>query len=332
MPCNANEIPQPHAVGSQEFMHLRELFDRSFKAARIGVWECSLPDQTLKWTDMVYEFFDLAPQTPLARDEIIKLYTPEARRQLSEVRDRAIRTGEGFALDAQIVTAKGNNRWIRITACVEFIGGNAARIFGVKQDITAEKTMMEQLRHLAERDILTGLTSRTRFETFFSEICGTGSHGTKALLLADLDGFKSVNDTLGHQAGDDCLKVAGRRLSRAVPEANMVARIGGDEFAVIHPCSSPEDLAKIAARVVKGMHWTIATPTRNIRIATSVGAAIIVPGQSPKDIFAKADHVLYEVKSGGKNGFRIAPPSRPVVEGPQATLLKEGNYLTVGRL
>lgn len=331
MPCNENEIPQPYAVGSQQFKHLRELFDRSFKAARIGVWECSLPDQTLKWTDTVYEFFDLTPQTALARDEIVRLYTPGTRRQLNELRDKAIRTGEGFTLDAQIVTAKGNNRWIRITACVEFTDGTARRIFGVKQDITAEKTMMEQLRHLAERDILTGLTSRTRFETFLSEICGADGHGAKALLLADLDGFKSVNDTLGHQAGDDCLKVAGRRLSRAVPDAHMVARIGGDEFAVIHPCSSPEDLAKIAARVVKGMHWTISTPARNIRIATSVGAAIIVPGQSPKDIFAKADHVLYEVKSAGRNGFRIAPSSRSALEAAPATLLKDGNRLTAGR-
>ena len=314
MACNMFEMPQPHAIGSQEFMHLRELFDRSFKAARIGVWECSLPDQTLSWTDTVYEFFDLAPQAHLARDEIVKLYTPETRKLLNEARDRAIRTGEGFTLDAQISTAKGNRRWIRITACVDFANGVAARIFGVKQDITAEKAVVEELRHLAECDILTGLSSRTRFETFLSEICGAGGQGARALLLADLDGFKSVNDTLGHQAGDDCLKVASNRLTHAAPEADMIARVGGDEFAIIHPCSSVEDLAKIAARVVKGMNWTISTPTRNIRITTSVGAVIIVPGQSPKDIFAKADLVLYEVKSAGRNGFRIVQSSRPAFE------------------
>ena len=299
-------------------MHLRELFDRSFKAARIGVWECSLPDQTLSWTDTVYEFFDLVPQTPLARDEIVKLYTPETRKLLNEVREKAIRTGEGFTLDAQIITAKGNCRWIKITACVEFANGTAARIFGVKQDVTAEKTMVEQLRRVAERDTLTELTSRTRFETFFSEICGADSQRTRALLLADLDGFKAVNDALGHQAGDDCLKVAGRRLSQAVPDADMIARIGGDEFAIIHPCSSAEDLAKIATRVVNGMNWMISTPTKNIQIATSVGAAIIVPGQSPKNIFAKADHVLYEVKSAGRNGFRIASLSGSSLETAQA--------------
>ncbi|MGY5810808.1 GGDEF domain-containing protein [Rhizobium sp. LEGMi198b] len=72
--------------------------------------------------------------------------------------------------------------------------------------------MVEQLRRLAERDTLTGLTSRTRFEIFFNEICGGDSERPRSLLLVDLDGFKSVNDTLGHQAGDDCLKVAGCRL------------------------------------------------------------------------------------------------------------------------
>ncbi|WFU05966.1 GGDEF domain-containing protein (plasmid) [Rhizobium sp. CB3171] len=306
-------------------MHLRELFDRSFKAARIGVWECSLPDQTLSWTNTVYEFFDLIPQTPLARDEIVELYTPESRKLLNEAREKAIRTGEGFTLDAQIVTAKGNSRWIRITACVEFANGSAERIFGVKQDVTAEKTMVEQLRRLADRDILTGLMSRTRFEAFFNEICGGECQRTRSLLLVDLDGFKSVNDTLGHQAGDDCLKVAGRRLSQAVPDADMIARIGGDEFAVIHPCSSAEDLAQIATYIVEGMNWMISTPTKNIQITTSVGAAVIVPGQTPKDIFATADNALYEVKSAGRNGFRIVSLSRPALEIAHGTLHNEGN-------
>ncbi|UWU25338.1 GGDEF domain-containing protein (plasmid) [Rhizobium sp. CB3060] len=192
--------------------------------------------------------------------------------------------------------------------------------------------MVEQLRRLAERDTLTGLTSRTRFEAFFNEICGGESERPRALLLVDLDGFKSVNDTLGHQAGDDCLKVASRRLSQALPEAEMIARIGGDEFAVLHPCSSAEDLAKIATRIVEGINWIISTPTKNIQITTSVGAAIIVPGQSPKDIFAKADHALYEVKSAGRNGFRIVSLSRPALEIAQATLLKEGNRFSSGRI
>ncbi|ENN88572.1 diguanylate cyclase [Rhizobium freirei PRF 81] len=295
-------------------MHLRELFERSFKAARIGVWECRLPDQTLSWTDTVYELFDLAPQTPLTREEILKLYTQETRRRLEEVRSRAIQTGEGFSLDAQIMTASGNRRWIRITACVEMANGTATRIFGMKQDITAEKAMVEQLRQLAERDILTGLTSRTGFEAFFNEICAAEGRTASALLLVDLDGFKSVNDTLGHQAGDACLKDAGYRLSRAVPKANMIARIGGDEFAVIHDCPSTEHLAKIAGRVVRGLNWTVSTPAKTLRIATSVGATIIVPGHSPKDIFAKADRGLYEVKSAGKNGFRIAPQASLVFE------------------
>ncbi len=314
MPCEIYEILQPHAIGSLEFLHLRQLFDRSFRAARIGVWECSLPEETLSWTDTVYEFFDLAPRSPLVRDEVIKLYTPETRMLLNDARDRAIRTGEGFVVDAHIVTAKGNDRWIRITACVEFSNGTAASIFGVKQDITAEKVVVEQLRRLADCDILTGLSSRSKFETVFEETCATQSHARQALLLVDLDGFKSVNDTLGHQAGDDCLRDASRRLSRALPQADMVARFGGDEFAIIHPCSSVENLVRIAARLVKGMNWAISTPTRNIRIAVSVGAAMIVPGQLPGDIFRKADHALYAAKSAGRNGFQIAQSSRPALD------------------
>ncbi len=247
----ASDGPRPPtSENSEQFNQLQNLFDKSFKAARIGIWECTLPDETITWTDTVYELFGLEPRSPLTRAATVALYTPKSRRKLTEVRNAAIRDGEGFTLDAQINSATGDLRWIRITAIVERQDGIPVRLFGMKQDITAEKTLFEQLRILAETDAVTGLASRAKFESMLDEVVASGASARKALLLIDLDSFKAVNDRLGHQAGDDCLREAARRISQAVPDATLIARLGGDEFAVIHDYGSVNDLEHVCQRVV----------------------------------------------------------------------------------
>jgi diguanylate cyclase (GGDEF)-like protein len=305
-----NDGPRPPTSGnSQRFNELQQLFDKSFKAARIGIWECTLPDETITWTDTVYELFGLEPRSPLTRAATVALYTEESRRKLKEVRSAAIRNGEGFTLDAQINGAQGDLRWIRITATVERQDGVPVRLFGMKQDITAEKTLFAQLRHLAETDTVTGLASRAKFEGMLDEAVAFASSGQKALLLIDLDRFKSVNDRLGHQAGDDCLREAARRISQAVPGATLTARLGGDEFAIIHEHGSVEDLEDICRRVVDGLEWWVRSPADKVKVSASIGAAMIQPGAASKDIFAEADKALYAAKAAGKNSFRLMPIS-----------------------
>jgi diguanylate cyclase (GGDEF)-like protein len=299
---------------SDQFNSLQDLFDKSFKAARIGIWECTLPDETITWTDTVYELFELEPRSSLTRGATVDLYSPESREKLTELRNAAIKDGEGFTLDAQIVTAKGNPRWIRITAVVERADGKPVRIFGIKQDITAEKILFDQIRHLAETDPVTGLASRTKFETAFDEAVSAGAPRKKALLLIDLDNFKAVNDKLGHQAGDDCLKDAGRRLSEAAPDALLIARLGGDEFAIIHDCVSAESLEDIASRVVNKLEWWVGSYPDKLKVSASVGVAMIVPGIPAKDIFADADRALYAVKAKGKNSFGSSPMAGQVTD------------------
>lgn len=295
----------PTSENSEQFNQLQELFDKSFKAARVGIWECTLPDETITWTDTVYELFGLEPRSPLTRAATVALYTPESRKKLTEVRSAAIRDGEGFTLDAQINSATGELRWIRITAIVERKDGVPVRLFGMKQDITAEKTLFDQLRHLADTDTVTGLASRAKFESVLDEVTASGFSGQRALLLLDLDNFKAVNDRLGHQAGDECLREAARKISQAVPDAALIARLGGDEFAVIHDCGSASELETICRHVVDRLDWWIGSPENRIRISASIGAAMITQKIPAKDIFADADKALYAAKAAGKNSFRL---------------------------
>jgi len=114
---------------------------------------------------MVYDLFDLPHEASLDRAEILKCYSRESLSELIRLRGRAIEERTGFTLDAEIVTPKGHTRWIRITATVECEDDVPVRIFGMKLDITAEKMMYDQIRYLAEFDILTGLPNRAQFQT-----------------------------------------------------------------------------------------------------------------------------------------------------------------------
>ncbi|WP_269140744.1 diguanylate cyclase domain-containing protein [Oryzicola mucosus] len=217
-----------------ELKHSRKIFDRASAAARIGVWECELPAETLRWTDVVYDIFDLPRDFDITRGKTLALYSEESARELKRLRDKAIEERSGFTMDAEIVTEKGNKRWMRITATVECDGEMPQRIFGMKQDITEEKNLADRTRYLAEFDVLTGLANRSRFQSMLAEVGEIvfPHQRADALLLIDMDGFKSINDSYGHAAGDDCLKEAGQRLLTICEDARLVSRIGGDEFAV----------------------------------------------------------------------------------------------------
>lgn len=285
---------------SAQFDRLQDLFEKSFKAAGVGIWECSLPDETLTWTDTVFELFELDPQVPLQREDIVALYTPKSKQQLTQVRSAAIRDGEGFSLDAEIVTAKGNTRWIRISAVVERVNGTPSRIFGMKQDVTAEKQMFDHFRRLAEIDAMTGLASRAKFETVFEEVCAGQDAPASGFLLIDLNGFKALNDTLGHQSGDACLVHTARKLATALPKAQLIARLGGDEFGVIHACASPVELQTLGNRIVETLESWWGTYPDKLKVSASVGGALIGQHASPKDVFASADRALYAAKANGK--------------------------------
>jgi diguanylate cyclase (GGDEF)-like protein len=283
----------------------KETFERASAAARLGMWECDLTTETLEWSGGTYDMFDIPRGSPLARKQTLPCYPAESLKALETIRSRAIAQGNGFNLDAEIVTPKGNRRWIRITATVECAGDRPIRLFGIKQDITEEKAKWERLRYLAEVDELTGLANRSCFRAKLSDFCEVpGPPSGGALLLVDLDGFKDVNDSLGHAAGDECLREAAQRLSSVCADAVVIARIGGDEFAVLlGPASDAHRIAGIAAEIVRSMNRPVGYHGGRFKIGVSIGIAAAC-GCTPVELFQRADVALYAAKAAGRNTFR----------------------------
>ncbi len=284
--------------------HSRKIFQRASEAARIGVWECDLKDESLVWTDVVYDIFDLPRGSPLDRKQILTCYTRQSRQKLEQLRTRAIEERGGFNLDAEITTATGRHRWVRITATVESEDGRPVRIFGMKQDITEEKILWERTRYLAEFDPMTGLANRSQFQARVADLENQADpNSIGALLLIDLDGFKDVNDTFGHAFGDECLKNAALRLQNACRMADLVARVGGDEFAVLlGPLHDPGLIEGLAGEIIAAMSTSVECDGQSVKLGASVGIAYADGPAS--ELFAQADCALYAAKAAGRSTFR----------------------------
>ena len=124
------------------------MYDRISGLAKIGVWEFDLVAEKLTWTDTVYDLFEIPRGTVLHRGDTLKFYDERSLREMEQQRSEAIRSGSGFAMDIVIRTAKGNERYIRLTADIEQENGKSVRIFGTKQDVTAERTAQQKVQFL----------------------------------------------------------------------------------------------------------------------------------------------------------------------------------------
>lgn len=281
--------------------HSRLIFERAAATARIGVWECDLATEELTWTDGVYDLFELPRGSTIDRPRTLRCYSEPSRAMLEKLRARAVAQGIGFTLDAEIITARGNRRWMRLTTSVETENGVATRLFGMKQDITEEKILADRTRYLAEFDVMTGLANRSRFQSRLAD----PAEPIGALLLVDLDGFKSINDTFGHALGDECLKETALRLEAVGIEAELVARIGGDEFAVlVGPHFDQAAIETLAVRIVEILGRPVERGDRQLQLGASVGIARSAPDISPDLLFKQADTALYAAKAAGRNTFR----------------------------
>lgn len=291
---------------------LGDLHARAAALSGIGAWECDLATQQLTWTPEVYELFGLPLGTPLDRRATTEMYVEESRLALERLRSDAIAMWRGFSLDAEIVGADHRRRWMRVTAGVTIRHGRVASLYGTKQDVTQEHRRCEALRRLAEEDALTGLASRRIFQSAFLDTpVARDPGGVGALVLFDVDGFKRINDDWGHAAGDACLRQVAARLLRGFPDAQLVARIGGDEFAVLLPAGlSAGAMHAVARAQVAHIAAPILWNDHLLEIGASAGMAIagVGGGYDPEALFAAADAALYEAKRAGGNMLRVAPP------------------------
>jgi diguanylate cyclase (GGDEF)-like protein/PAS domain S-box-containing protein len=205
----------------------------------------------------------------------------------------------------------GRTIWCLVTAAVFTAEDDSRLAIGQVLDISERKHFEGRLQHLADHDALTGLFNRRRFEEELErELARAERHGGICAVLAlDLDGFKSVNDSLGHAAGDELVARIAGNVARLVRESDIVARTGGDEFAVILPETDEDRAGVVAAKLLAEIRRSgaITSGDRHAQVTGSIGITVFARGSgiTADDLLVEADIAMYDAKARGKDCVEV---------------------------
>ena len=297
-----------------------EDYRAALRTARIGTWRRDVMTQLLVWSPELHELFGTDPATfhPSAEAALVLVHADDrAMVRASYVRALA---GEDVSYEFRVPQADGSMQWRRTELRLERdAAGEPSVLCGVLQDVTERRRALEHIHHLAHFDVLTGVANRAQLTGAMRQHLGRARRmdSPLAVLAIDLDGFKAVNDLLGHAAGDKLLQAVAARLRDNVREGDTVARLGGDEFVVIQAESAqPEGALHLAERLVHVLADPVNVGGAMAAVTASVGIALFphdVPGMTDLDaagpaLLAAADTALYRVKRGGRNGHAFFQP------------------------
>lgn len=202
---------------------------------------------------------------------------------------------------------------IEVTASANTVDSILATV----QDITRQRENEKQIHRLAYFDTLTELPNRTHFQQRIDDtIKSANRRGEQfALLFLDLDGFKDINDSLGHDTGDELLAIIAQRLKGLLREVDFAARFGGDEFCIIVDNVSEDlDAAEVASRCLKEINTPIELGVQRVRPMASLGISLFPKdGESMRTLLKAADSAMYAAKSAGKNRYAFYSPEQTVL-------------------
>lgn len=202
-------------------------------------------------------------------------------------------------------------QWLNMT-CIRDDQRQVTNYIGVFIDITERKQDQDRIRDLAFFDALTGLPNRTLFMDRLTHAISKANRGNKrlALLFLDLDNFKTINDTLGHQAGDELLQAVTSLARHRLRSSDTFARLGGDEFTIIlEDIVDTEDVSHVAQGILMALARTISLQSQEITTTASIGICFYPEdGDNPHDLMKNADTAMYRAKEQGKNRFQFFTP------------------------
>ncbi|WP_018870071.1 diguanylate cyclase domain-containing protein [Thioalkalivibrio sp. ALgr3] len=274
------------------------------RIAGVGYWDWGIRGEQLNWSTNVYELFGLDPEQDTAGFEAyMHAIHPDDRARVRQGINAALAEGSHYHLEHRVVLPDGGLRHVRVEGEISRdADGRPQRVLGMVRDITRDKRSEERLWHQAHHDSLTGLPNRSLLQEHLRQALSRARrNGTRlALLVCDLDGFKPVNDRLGHDAGDVVLVTVAARLRSGVRESDVVARVGGDEFVLLlEAVGGPEDVRAVGHKLHQRFAEPVEINQEAVRVGLSLGAAIYPDdGERAEELLQQADHAMYVAKNG----------------------------------
>jgi len=284
-----------------------ERFLQLTNTAPVFIWMTNLEgeltwlnDEMLRFVGLVRDDFEVF--------QIAKLIAPQDSDLYGKVVERASESQKGFQIELRICRHDGEHRWILLRASPMFSHDNQMIGYaGIGVDISERKQMEAKVEFMAHYDALTELPNRTQLtERLSRAIFDAHFNGTLvAVLFIDLDRFKNINDTLGHQVGDWLLQAVSQRLQHNLRSGDMVARLGGDEFVlVLSGLQSQENMLPLVLKIQQTLSQPYFLSGHQLKVTPSIGISMYPKDSlSIHDLLRHADTAMYSVKSSGRNGY-----------------------------
>jgi len=295
---------------AEQALEERHAFSQALLKAQSDVDEGML---VLQEGRIVFANEAMARLTGYRHDELLNgmpfadLVHPDTRNDVQDKYQRRL-AGEQFEnrYDTSIVTRDGERREVELAVAMVRHGEKNQTVVVVR-DITERKVLENNLQRMAHHDELTKLPNRSLFfDRLERALADARRHGNEfALLFVDLDGFKAVNDAHGHQTGDQLLQEVARRMEQCVRASDTVARMGGDEFAVIlGDVDEAENATRVAQKIIASLSAPLVLEGKDCHVGASIGISLFPQdGESSEGLLTKADSAMYCAKNKGKNTY-----------------------------
>lgn len=288
-------------------------FALAAQGANDGLWDWDLTQGRVLYSARLAEMLGLKPEEIGDKPEawLARVHPEDAEGLRLAIAALVDGASQQLEHEQRVRHAGGAYRWMLTRAVASREpGGRTLRIAGSQTDVSDRHWQREQIAYDAFHDGLTALPNRELFLDRLGQALAVGRRrpGPGAAVLAlDVDRFKLVNESLGHGAGDEFLTVLARRLESCLREGDTLARVGGDEFAILAPDADEEEMVGLARRVggkIADMRFNFAG--RDVQLTASLGIALYPKhAASSEEIIARADSAMYQAKLSGKNRWAI---------------------------
>ncbi|MDU2243566.1 MAG: sensor domain-containing diguanylate cyclase [Paenibacillus sp.] len=272
------------------------------ESVSVGIWTYDFSKMELEVSDGFEQITGYPRESMKGQiSRLQEMIHPDDLDLFYEVQQEMIIQRTHSVKECRFVRPNGEIIWIQSRGRPHFNSlGNLVRLEGVIIEITERKHLEETIHYLAFHDELTGLANRTKFTAKFEETKGNGK--PVALMFLDLDNFKEVNDTFGHEAGDELLKHIAGRLVSLVRAEDMVCRMGGDEFVILLVDLNEDGVIKVMDRIRSNLAEGYVYRGTLIGVSASIGISMSLDGNaSLEDMLRLADATMYDVKRGGES-------------------------------
>ena len=295
---------------------LRGMLERerfAFEFAQLGTFELDVRDGRIQCSDIMRHLFGLAPGDGFTLAQLREIIIGEDRTTFDDALKFCLAGHSPLNLEYRVIWADGTGHWLHSRGDVlPSPDGVPRRVLCLTQDVTQRRETESQARFIAHHDALTGLPNRALLNDRLQLAISMARRERRrvAVVFLDLDRFKEINDSLGHQVGDALLKAVAARLTSSVRDTDTICRLSGDEFIALLP--GVHDSGEVS-RIVGNMHAGLAKPFQvdgvEMRVTASVGVALYPDDADSIDLLMRnADAAMYHAKGSGRNSYQFFSP------------------------